>query len=87
MFKEIKLLIFLITISLFLLLTGKYYFSDNNKKHFYRSINSIDKKNSVYAEQLPILENDTKNIIEYTEPSQKKKMKKFNFWKLIDSNE
>ena len=87
MFKEIKLLIFLITISLFLLLTGKYYFSDNNKKHFYRSINSIDKKNSVYAEQLPILENDTKNIIEYTEPSQKKKMKKFNFWKLLDSNE
>ena len=75
MFKEIKLLIFLITISLFLLLTGKYYFSDNNKKHFYRSINSIDKKNSVYAEQLPILENDTKNIIEYTEPSKKKNEK------------
>ena len=73
MFKEIKFLIFLIIISLFLLLTGKYYFSDNNKKHFYRSINSIDKKNSMYAEQLPILENDTKNIIEYTEPSQKKK--------------
>ena len=76
MFKEIKLLIFLITISLFLLLTGKYYFSDNNKKHFYRSINSIDKKNSMYAEQLPILESDTKNIIEYTEPSQKKKNEK-----------
>jgi hypothetical protein len=87
MFKEIKFLIFLIIISLFLLLTGKYYFSDNNKKHFYRSINSIDKKNSMYAEQLPILKDDTKNIIEYTEPSQKKKMKKFNFWKLLDSNE
>ena len=87
MVKEIKYLIFILIICIFLVLIGRYYFSDNNKKKFYRSINSIDKKNSVYAEQLPILENDTKNIIEYTEPSQKKKMKKFNFWKLIDSNE
>ena len=87
MFKEIKLLIFLITISLFLLLTGKYYFSDNNKKHFYRSINSIDEKINLYAEKLPILEEDTKNIIEYTKPSNNKKKKKFNFWKLLDSNE
>ena len=87
MFKEIKYLIFILIICIFFVLTGRYYFSDNNKKHFYRSINSIDKKIFMYAEQLPILEDDTKNIIEYTEPSQKKKMKKFNFWKLLDSNE
>ena len=87
MFKEIKYLIFILIICIFLFLTGRYYFSDNNKKNFYRSINSIDKKISMYAKQLPILEDDTKNIIEYTEPSQKKKMKKFNFWKLLDSNE
>ena len=38
--------------------------------------------------KLPVLEDDTKNIIEYVEqPSNNKKKKKFNFWKLLDSNE
>ena len=41
----------------------------------------------MYAEKLPILEDDTKNIIEYNEPSNNKKKKKFNFWKLLESNE
>jgi hypothetical protein len=87
MFKEIKYLIFIVIICIFLVLTGRHYFSDNNKKNFYRSINSIDEKINLYAEKLPILEEDTKNIIEYTEPSNNKKKKKFNFWKLLDSNE
>ena len=86
MFKEIKYLIFMLIICIFLFLTGRYYFSDNNKKNFYRSINSINEKINLYAEKLPILEEDTKNIIEYTKPSNNKK-KKFNFWKLLDSNE
>ena len=34
-----------------------------------------------------VLENDTKNIIEYVEQSNKKKKKKFNFWKLLEKNE
>ena len=87
MFKEIKYLIFIVIICIFLVLTGRHYFSDNNKKNFFRSINSIDEKNNMYAEKLPILEEDTKNIIEYTKPSKNKKKKKFNFWKLLDSNE
>ena len=41
----------------------------------------------MYAEKLPILEGDTKNIIEYSKPSNNKKKKKFNFWKLLESNE
>ena len=49
--------------------------------------NSIDEKINMYAEKLPILEDDTKNIIEYNEPSNNKKKKKFNFWKLLESNE
>ena len=66
MFKEIKYLIFILIICIFLFLTGRYYFSDNNKKNFYRSINSIDEKINMYVEKLPILEEDTQNIIEYT---------------------
>ena len=87
MLKEIKYLIFLLIIVIFLFLTGKYYFSDLNKKNSYRSLINIDKKIKIYAEKLPILEDDTKNIIEYVEQSNNKKKKKFNFWKLIESNE
>ena len=87
MFKEIKYLIFVFIIGIFLFITGKYYFSDSNKKNSYRSISSIDEKLNNYADKLPILQNDTKNIIEYVEKSNEKKKKKFNFWKLLDSNE
>ena len=68
-------------------LTGKYYFSDANKKNSYRSLNNIDKKFNTYAKNLPILENDTKNIIEYVDQSNSKKKKNFNFWKLLETNE
>ncbi len=87
MLKEVKYLIFALVICLFLFLIGKYYFSDSNKKNSYRSLNSIDKKINIYAENLPVLEDDTQNIIEYVEQSNNKKKKKFNFWKLLESNE
>ena len=75
MFKEIKYLIFALTISLFIFFITKYYFSDINKKNSFRSLNNIDKKIEIYAEKLPILENDTKNIIEYVEQNNIKKKK------------
>jgi len=87
MLKEIKYFIFLFIIGLFLYLTIKFYFSDINKKNSYRSLNSIDEKIKNYAEKLPIIENDTKNIIEYTEQTNTQKKKKFNFWKLLETNE
>ena len=87
MLKEIKYLIFVFIICMFLFLTGKYYFSDSNKKNSYRSLNTIDEKIIIFTEKLPVLEDDTKNIIEYVEQSDNKKKKKFNFWKLLESNE
>ena len=87
MFKEIKNFIFIFVICLFLFLTVKYYFSDINKKNSNRSLGSIEEKINTYAEKLPILKNDTNNIIEYVEQSNNKKKKKFNFWKLLESNE
>ena len=87
MLKEIKYLVFIFMICIFLFLTGKYYFSDINKKNSYRSISNIEKKIDSYSEKLPILENDTKDIIEYVEQSNNKKKKKYNFWKLLESNE
>ena len=87
MLKEIKYFVFISIITIFLFLTVRYYFSDVNKKNSYRSLTTINEKINNYAEKLPILKNDTKNIIEYVEQSNQKKKKKFNFWKLLESNE
>ena len=87
MLKEIKYLIFILIIFIFLVLTGRYYFSDSNKKKSYRSLNNIDEKINLYADKLIVLEDDTKNIIEYVEQSNNKKRKRFNFWILLESNE
>ena len=84
MLKEIKYLIFLLFISFFIFFTGKYYFSDNNKKNSFRSLSNVSKKIDIYSEKLLVLENDTKDIIQYIEKSNNNKKKKFNFWKLLD---
>ena len=86
MLKEIKYLIFILVILLFIFFTGKYYFSDENKKKSYRSYKNIDEKIKLYSKNLPVLENDTQNVIEYVKQTNKKKKKKFNFWKLLDND-
>ena len=87
MFKEIRYLLYILVIILFTFFSVKYYFSDTNKKKSFRALNEIDEKIKIYAEKLPILEDDTKNIIEYVEQTNNKKKKKFNFWKLLENNE
>ena len=87
MFKEIRYFIFIFIICLFLFLTGRYYFSDTNKKNSYRSLQNIDQKINAYSKKIPVLEDDTRNIVEYVDQSTIKKKKKFNFWKLLETNE
>ena len=87
MLKEIKSLIFIFIICLFLFFTGRYYFSDTTKKNSYRSLNSINEKIKIYSNNLPVLKDDTKNIIKFVDQSNNKKKKKFNFWKLLETNE
>ena len=87
MFKEIKNLFYISIIILFLILTGRYYLSDINKKKSYRLLNNNDKRISEYAKNLPILENNTLNIIEYVERSSNKKKREFNFWKLLNNDD
>jgi|TARA_B100001142_G_scaffold11304_1_gene10815 peptidoglycan hydrolase CwlO-like protein len=86
MLKEIKYLIFILIISLFIFFTGKYYFSDENIKNSYRSYQNIDQKIKNYSKELPVLESDTDDIIEYINQTNKKKKKKFNFWKLLEND-
>ena len=86
MLKEIKYLIFIIIICLFIFFSGKYYFSDKNIKNSYRSYKNIDEKIKIYSKELPILENNTKDVIEYVKQNNKKNKKKFNFWKLLEND-
>ena len=86
MLKEIKYLIFIVIITLFLFFTGKYYFSNENIKNSYRSYKNIDQKIKDYSKNLPLLKSDTENVIEYVKQSDKKKKKKFNFWKLLEND-
>ena len=87
MIKEIKYLFFLLVIFLCIFFTAKYYFSDSHKKKSFRSHINIDEKIEVYSQKIPILDNDTQNIIEYVKNAQTQKKKKYHFWKLIDKNE
>ena len=87
MFKEIKYLIFVLIICLFIFFTGRYYFSNENKKNSFRSLSNINERINVYVEKIPILKDDTKDIIEYIEQSNNINKKKFNFWKLLETNE
>ena len=86
MFRELKYVFYLLVIFLFIFLTGKFYFSDQNKKNYYRSINSLNKKINVYSSNLPLLKNDTNNIIEYVENKISKDKKKYHFWKLLEND-
>jgi hypothetical protein len=87
MLKEIKYFMFILIVSLFVILSCRYYFSDINKKNSFRSLSNNDQKITMYSKNLPILKDDTTDIIEYVEQSNNKKKKKFNFWKLLENNE
>ena len=70
----------------FFFFTGKYYFSDENIKNSYRSYKNINQKIKDYSKNLTLLKSDTENIIEYVKQTDKKKKKKFNFWKLLEND-
>ncbi len=86
MFKELKYVLYVIVIFLFIFLTGKYYFSDENKKNFYRSFNNINEKINIYSSSLPLLKNNTNNVVEYVKNNTSKDNKKYRFWKLIEND-
>tara|TARA_B100000131_G_scaffold243491_1_gene236125 strand:- start:1603 stop:1869 length:267 start_codon:yes stop_codon:yes gene_type:complete len=88
MYKKILIIIYFAIIIFFLTFIFVIYFSKdnidkikNNRLDYY---NSIEKKIS----NLPFLENDTNNIIQYSyENLEEKKIKKRYFWNLLKSNE
>ena len=86
MIKRIKNTLFLVSFFTFIFFLINFYFSDENIKQINKSrfnyLNKLDK----YKLDLPLLENDTNNIIEYkNDIENNNKNKKYNlFWGLIE---
>jgi len=87
MLKELKYFFFILFIFLNIFLILKFYFSDNNIKNSYRSLNQIDQKIIDYSQRLILLKNDTNNVVEYVEKTIDKNKKNYKFWNLINNND
>ena len=86
MFREIKNLLYIFFIFFFIFFCVRYYFSDDNIKNSFRSINSIDDKISTNDKNLIILKNNTENIIEYIGEKNNENEKEFKFFELLKKN-
>ena len=88
MLKEVKYVVYLLTIFFFIFFVIKFYISEDNIKRSNKVIfqykNELDKRFS----NLPIIKDDTNDIIEYTnEIEEFKNKKKRRFWDLLKTNE
>ena len=88
MLKEIKYVVYLLTIFFSIFFVIKFYLSENNiklsNKVMLQHQNELDKK----FNNLPIIKDDTKDIIEYTnEIEEFKNKKQRKFWDLLKTNE
>ena len=85
MLKKIKNIFYLSSFFIFIIFTTRFYFSDQNirETNKSRSLYSVELNNN--TQNLPLLKNDTNNIIEYINDVEiyKKKKKKYTFWDLI----
>ena len=88
MLKEIKYVVYLLTIFFSIFFVIKFYLSENNikltNKVMLQYQNELDKK----FNNLPIIKDDTNDIIEYTnEIEEFKNKKQRKFWDLLKTNE
>ena len=87
MLKEIKYFIYLLVIFSFILLSVKFYVSDDNIKKTFRSLNSVDINIDNFETKLPVISNDTDNIVKYLNNEDSTNKKKYLFWDLLKSED
>ena len=87
MIKELKFVFFILVIICFLIFTGRFYFSDENKKNTFRSINNINNKINSFSKNLYVLKNNTNDMIEHIENEENNNKKKYYFWELLRNND
>jgi protocatechuate 3,4-dioxygenase beta subunit len=85
MSKKIRNIFYLLSFFIFIVLTTIFYFSDQNvvKTNNYRTFYSVKLNEKI--SNLPLLKNDTSDIIEYRNDIEvyKKNKKTYIFWDLI----
>ena len=85
MLGKIKNIFYVLSFIALIFLINFFYFQEQNiqKTNKYRSYYLVKIKENI--ENLPLLENDTNNIIEYKDDLEvyKKSKKKYTFWDLI----
>jgi Na+/H+ antiporter NhaC len=85
MVKKIRNLIYSLLLLIFIFLVVKYYFSSFNimNTNKIRSLNSVSSPD--FNLSLPLLKNDTNDIIEFKNDvnTYQKKKKKYKFWNLL----
>ena len=88
MFKEIYKVIYFIIILIFVYLLFAIYFSEENIKKIKKNRVNIENSFKDYLSNLPILENDTEDVIIYNSSEfLEKKIKKRKIWELLKKNE
>ena len=88
MFKEIYKVVYFIIILLFVYLLFAIYFSEENIKKIKKNRVHIENSLKDYLSNLPILENDTEDVIIYNSSEfLEKKIKKRKIWELLKKNE
>ena len=85
MLKKIQNIFYLLLFFVFIIFTISFYFSDQNIKETNKSRSIYAVKLNYNTQNLPLLKNDTNNIIEYKNDVEvyKKKKKNYKFWSLI----
>ena len=85
MLKKIKNIFYLVSFFVFVILTTSFYFSDQNIQETNKSRTFYTVKQNNDLQNLPLLKNDTDNIIEYRNDIEiyKKNKKNYTFWCLI----
>ena len=86
MLKEIKNLFYILSIFIVIFFILRFYFSDKNKKNYFKSLNQIDKKIEMNKEKIATLRSDTEDIIEYIDNNLNEKKKNYKFWELLQFN-
>ena len=86
MLKKIKNIFYLVSFFIFIFLTTSFYFSDQNVRLTNKSRFIYPTKLKNITQNLPLLKNDTSDIIEYRTDVEiyKKKIKNYTFWNLMD---
>ena len=88
MLKKIKKTFYITSLIIFVFFTMNFYFSKENVIKTNKSRLNYSLKLDFFTKDLPLLENDTSNIIEYRNDTEiyKKKKKKYFFWNLLNKS-